>query len=212
MRLEGGARVSPETIYRFVWRDKRNGGDLHTHLRHSSKKCRKRYGKDDFRGRIPDRPDISERPDIVDARARFGDWEGDTVVGAGHRGGLVTLAERRSRLLLAAPIPRKTPQLGAGAQRTLQRPAPPALPQVHAPRRRHRRAGPAGRLQDQPPAAQVPRLQNPRRGLAKRLRFWRNHRIAVSSRCCTRRHPGMWRLWFCTHFAGRAIPSSPRQC
>ena len=108
MRLEGGARVSSETIYRFVWRDKRKGGDLHTHLRHSSKKRRKRYGKNDFRGRIPDRVDISERPDIVDARARFGDWEGDTVVGAGHRGGLVTLAERRSRLLLAAPIPRKT--------------------------------------------------------------------------------------------------------
>ena len=30
------------------------------------------------------------------------------MVGPGHRGGLVTLAERRSRLVLAAPIPRKT--------------------------------------------------------------------------------------------------------
>ena len=58
MRLEGGARVSHETIHRFVWRDKRDGGDRRAHPRHSSKKRRKRYGKNDFRGRIPDRVDI----------------------------------------------------------------------------------------------------------------------------------------------------------
>ena len=106
--MEGGAWVSHETIYRLVWSDKRAGGDLHTHLRHSAKKRRKRYGKHDFRGRIPGRVDISERPAVVETRARFGDWEGDTVIGCGHRGGLVTLAERKSRILLAGRISRKT--------------------------------------------------------------------------------------------------------
>ena len=119
MRLEGGDWVSHETIYRLVWRDKRAGGDLHTHLRHSPRKRRKRYGKNDFRGRIPGRTDISERPAVVDARSRFGDWEGDTVIGKGHRGGLVTLAERRSRALLAGRIARKTKAETADALRRI---------------------------------------------------------------------------------------------
>jgi len=33
----------------------------------------------------------------VDSKCRFGDWEGDTVIGKGHRGALVTRAERKSR-------------------------------------------------------------------------------------------------------------------
>ena len=53
MRLEGGPCVSPETIHRFVWRDKRDGGDRRAHLRHSAKKRRKRYGKNDFKGPHP---------------------------------------------------------------------------------------------------------------------------------------------------------------
>ena len=51
------------------------------------------------------------------------------------------------------------------------------LPRIRAARRGHRRAGPADCGQDQQQASQVPRLQNPHRGLAKRLRFWRNYRL-----------------------------------
>ena len=35
--------ISHETIYQFVWADKRAGGDLWKHLRHSRKKKKKRY-------------------------------------------------------------------------------------------------------------------------------------------------------------------------
>jgi IS30 family transposase len=45
--------------------------------------------------------DIDERPSIVDARTRIGDWEVDLVIGKGHKGGFATLAERKSRLYLA---------------------------------------------------------------------------------------------------------------
>ena len=48
------------------------------------------------RGLIPNRIDISERPAIVARKTRLGDWEGDTVVGAGHKGGLLTLVERKT--------------------------------------------------------------------------------------------------------------------
>jgi IS30 family transposase len=47
---------------------------------------------------------IEKRPAVVDRRSRFGDWEGDTVVGAGRRGGAVTLVERKSRYLLLGRV------------------------------------------------------------------------------------------------------------
>ncbi len=118
-RHQGEGGVSHETIYRHIWRDKADGGDLHTFLRHTPKKRSKRYGKKDFRGRIPHRVDISERPAVVDARTRFGDWEGDTVVGKGRRGALVTLAERKSRLVLARSVPNKTKAHTAAALTTM---------------------------------------------------------------------------------------------
>jgi len=37
-------RISHETIYRYIWADKRAGGHLYTHLRVARKQRRKRYG------------------------------------------------------------------------------------------------------------------------------------------------------------------------
>jgi IS30 family transposase len=45
-----------------------------------------------------------ERPEIVAQKTRIGDWEGDTVMSKIHKGGLVTLAERKSRYVLAGHI------------------------------------------------------------------------------------------------------------
>ncbi len=49
----------------------------------------------------------NKRPTIVEERSRLGDWEGDTVIGKNHRGALVPLAERKSRYVLASPVPSK---------------------------------------------------------------------------------------------------------
>ena len=38
----------------------------------------------------------------------MGDWEGDTVVGAGHKGGLLTLVERKTQLSKIIKLPRAT--------------------------------------------------------------------------------------------------------
>ena len=104
LELEGGLLISPETIYRYIYADKRNGGDMHKHLR-SQKPHRKRYASgQERRGTISNRVSIDERPDIVDQKTRIGDWEGDTVIGKNHKGGLVTLAERKSRYVLAGHI------------------------------------------------------------------------------------------------------------
>ncbi len=99
--------VSHESIYQYVYADKRTGGDLHTHLR-CQKKYRKRQGGKDRRGKIPNQVSIEERPEVVDLRERLGDWEADTVIGAGQQGALVTLVERKSRFTLLDKVARRT--------------------------------------------------------------------------------------------------------
>jgi IS30 family transposase len=95
-----------ETIYRYIIQDKKDNGELYLHLRHKQKPYRKRYGSastNSAKG-IPDRVDIDERSDEINNRERVGDWEGDTVIGAMHKGAIVTLDERVSKLRLALPM------------------------------------------------------------------------------------------------------------
>lgn len=101
-------RVSPLTIYSWVKRDKAGGGDLHKYLRQGNRKRRKKHGSTDKRGQIPDRRPISERPDAVEQRNRFGDWEGDTVSGKGHASFVATHVERKSRYLLSGKMSDKS--------------------------------------------------------------------------------------------------------
>src|SRR5918993_258032 len=75
----GQLSISHETIYRHVWRDKKEGGTLHTHLRGARKRRRKRYGAYDSRGRLAGKRMISERPAEVEARGHVGHWEAETV-------------------------------------------------------------------------------------------------------------------------------------
>lgn len=104
LALEGGLRISHETVYRHIYADKKNGGDLHQHLR-SQKPHRKRYASgQERRGVLKNRVSIDERPAIVERKKRVGDWEGDTVIGKNHKGGLVTLADRKTRYVLAGHI------------------------------------------------------------------------------------------------------------
>jgi len=99
--------VSHEWIYQHIYMDKRSGGDLHKHLR-CQKKRRKRIGDYDRRGKIPNQVSIEERPEIVEQRERFGDWEADTIIGAGKQGAIVTLVERKSRFTLLKQVVRRT--------------------------------------------------------------------------------------------------------
>src|ERR671914_853665 len=82
LRREGRLLISHETIYRHVWRDKKGGGTLHTHLRGSRKRRRKRYGAYDSRGRLAGKRLISQRLPEVETRCQVGHWEADTVAGA----------------------------------------------------------------------------------------------------------------------------------
>jgi len=92
--------VSHERIYQLIWADKHAGGTLFRQLRRGGKKYNKRAGKLAGRGVIPGRIDIDQRPAIVEQRSRIGDWEVDTIVGAAHKGAILSIVERRSRYTL----------------------------------------------------------------------------------------------------------------
>jgi transposase, IS30 family len=100
--------ISHETIYRHVWRDKRAGGTLHTHLRGARQRRRKRYGAYDSRGRLAGKRMISGRPAEVETRGHAGHWEADTVAGAGSRDCVVTLVERKTGLVLVGKLADRT--------------------------------------------------------------------------------------------------------
>ena len=53
--METGNRLSAETIYQYIARDKRADGMLYRQLRYQGKPYRKQYGHTDYRGRIPGR-------------------------------------------------------------------------------------------------------------------------------------------------------------
>lgn len=93
---EQGFRVSHEWIYQYIYRDKHQGGELHRYLR-CQKQRKKRYGSNERRGQIANQTMIDARPGIVEDRSRLGDWEGDTLVGKGHQGVLISMVERKSR-------------------------------------------------------------------------------------------------------------------
>ena len=100
-------RISHEWIYQHIYKDKRNKGDLHLHLR-CQKKRRKRYGSYDRRGKLSNRVSIEQRPAEVEARHRLGDWEVDTIIGKNHKQALLTLIERKSRLVLLQKVEQRT--------------------------------------------------------------------------------------------------------
>lgn len=102
-----GATISHESIYQYIYADKRKGGALHSYLRRKGKKYNKRKNLTSGRGLIPNRRDISERPQIVEERSRFGDLEIDTMIGAYHKGCLLTINDRATGLVKIKRLPSK---------------------------------------------------------------------------------------------------------
>jgi transposase, IS30 family len=94
-------QISQQTVYTWIRAEEARGKHWQRYLRRLGRK-RPEWEK---RGRLPTSVRIEGRPVVVDRRSRFGDWEGDTIVGANRRGGAVTLVERKSGYLLLGKVP-----------------------------------------------------------------------------------------------------------
>ena len=122
LKLELVVEISHESIYRYVWDDKRRGGDLYNLLRHKGKRYRKRGSAKDSRGQIIDVISIDERPEVVEQKSRIGDWEIDTVIGKNHQQAIVTIVERVSKFSVMKKVEKKTADAVAQATIDLLRP------------------------------------------------------------------------------------------
>lgn len=112
IRVHMNIAISHERIYQYIWNDKRTGGTLYKHLRCSGKKYNKRRNKCAGRGLIPNRVGIENRPAIVEQKERVGDFEIDTIIGSKHKGAIVSLVDRKTKLtrlgLLSRPAAEET--------------------------------------------------------------------------------------------------------
>lgn len=94
--------VSIERIYQYIYWGQSKGGLLYKHLRTARRWRKKRLNRKHQRGQIPNRIMIDQRPEIVDKKTRFGDWEVDTIIGKNHKSAILTLTERKSQFELMA--------------------------------------------------------------------------------------------------------------
>lgn len=108
------ARISHESIYRFIYtqitRTKDYAWRLYLPRAKSKRGCRRRRGGSPA-SFIEKRIGIDQRPSEVLTRATCGHWEADLVMFAKYGQAILTLHERRSRILLAARPDNKTADL-----------------------------------------------------------------------------------------------------
>jgi len=104
---DGTLQISHTWIYRHIWRDKEEGGELYENLR-IGRRYRKAYGTKSRQGRLKNRTSIEDRPEKVEDRDRIGDWEADTIIGKNHKGAMLTLVDRKARYVLMGHLPTKS--------------------------------------------------------------------------------------------------------
>lgn len=106
-RKLGVACVSPERIYQYIWQDKKQKGNLYTHLRTQGKRYRSRGASKDKRGQIKGRIGIENRPKIVEDKTRLGDLEMDLIIGKDHQEALLTINDRAAGMLKMTKVSSK---------------------------------------------------------------------------------------------------------
>jgi IS30 family transposase len=93
--------IHHETIYRFIYAQKNKTKALWEYLPRKQKKRKSKCCRKAQRVRIPDRVSIHERPSEIENRLVFGHWEGDSIEGKAHKGGMHTEVERKTRFTMA---------------------------------------------------------------------------------------------------------------
>lgn len=110
LRYDWGVIVCHETIYQFIYEEK---PEWKKYLRQKKGKYRRRHGtKEREKAREEAKKKrIETRPAVVEERSRFGDWEGDTIVGGERNTGIITHVERKSGYLLGDLFKQKNSEL-----------------------------------------------------------------------------------------------------
>jgi transposase, IS30 family len=104
-------RLHHETVYRYVYRQSKakfaGSEPLTQYLRIRHRSRYKKRGQTLVRQTIPNRVGIEQRPAIVETNTELGHFEGDTIVGKGQQGYLLTLVERVTKYVLIVKLASK---------------------------------------------------------------------------------------------------------
>ncbi len=105
LKLNGIASVSHELMYQYINKDRLTGGYLYTLLPRRGKKYKKRNLKSRRIWKHTEkRNSICDRGNEADQRIKIGHWEGDTVEGKGHKNGIGTFVDRKSRFTIIRKV------------------------------------------------------------------------------------------------------------
>jgi transposase, IS30 family len=104
---ETGIRLKTDTVYKYLYHNS-YGNYLCRYLKYKRYRRKKRKQKKSARELIPNRVWIDLRPAAANLRARFGDFEGDTMGKSrqASRQTMVVTRERKSRKMFAVKVPR----------------------------------------------------------------------------------------------------------
>jgi len=126
-RKNGGKPViCHETIYRFIYEKANKSLKLWQYLARGRAKRRQWYGRKTRQEKIPNRVSIHDRPKEIETRKVFGHWEGDSVIGRGHKQAIHTEVERLSRYFQAKLLKSFDSEATVEAQRTIFAQLPPS--------------------------------------------------------------------------------------
>lgn len=94
LRLEGKQMVGKTTLYTFLHKDKKAGGNLFAYCPHALKYRKQRLSTMPA-SRWAKRKSIEQRPEVINTQERMGDFEMDTIIGKG-KSVLQTIVDRKT--------------------------------------------------------------------------------------------------------------------
>jgi IS30 family transposase len=102
LKLEYNIFISHELIYQYINNDRKSGGTLYKLLPCRGNKYKKRNIKTRVKiwKKVAKRISISERPNKKILTKHIGNWEGDMIEGKGHRSGLGTFVDMKSKYVI----------------------------------------------------------------------------------------------------------------
>jgi IS30 family transposase len=116
LKLGGGEEtISRESIYHYIYHRNGRYEGLYKYLRQGKSKRQKRYSRKTCKLRIFERVSIHQRPEYINERKRYGDWESDSVLFSKQKTALSVQSERKSKLIRIHKVNNKTAEETANA-------------------------------------------------------------------------------------------------
>jgi IS30 family transposase len=100
--------ISHESIYYYIYNKAGRFEGWYKYLRRGKCKRQKRHERKERKLPITQRISIHQRPSIVGTRARYGDWESDSVIFSKQKTALSVQSERKSKLIRMHKVTNKS--------------------------------------------------------------------------------------------------------